>query len=246
LVSLSETSARDALMELEGLRVRLDSVSSFAVLKQQQRQQKGHRRLDEANQAQNGRRGTATMKQVGQEKNDKKKSIGSTSSGKQIVDGSTASKQSTTTSKTKRKMQQQDSHPVWVRSKHSSTIALDTRATYRRANSSGETTATKKTSNNKPHRSVAATSSPNLVLQNEQHPTQQPATRNNRLSILSHSSGSTKLGEIPQHKWINPWVPPVEADDEEDDEQQEDERRARGSGLRFWRRFGRNGDRTST
>lgn len=85
----------------------------------------------------------------------------------------------------------------------------------------------------------------------EQRPEQAAQTDPNvtvpikRSSMLSHSSsGSTKLGEIPQHKWINPWIPPVEVDEEmveeESENADEDEERRTRIGLRFWRRLGRN------
>lgn len=69
----------------------------------------------------------------------------------------------------------------------------------------------------------------------------------NRISILSISSGSTKLGEIPQHKWAVPWVPPMEST--EDDEDLDDElgngisdarRKNAKTGLMFWKRFAKN------
>jgi hypothetical protein len=58
------------------------------------------------------------------------------------------------------------------------------------------------------------------------------------------------LGEIPQHKWINLWIPPVEIDEDDESDGIVDARmeqavtldaaqRAR-PGVRFWRRFGRN------
>lgn len=69
----------------------------------------------------------------------------------------------------------------------------------------------------------------------------------NRISILSISSGSTKLGEIPQHKWAVPWVPPMEST--EDDEYLDDElgngisdarRKNAKTRLIFWKRFAKN------
>lgn len=65
----------------------------------------------------------------------------------------------------------------------------------------------------------------------------------NRVSIMSFNSGSTKLGEIPQHKWAVPWVPPVENEsDEEYDNGTMDARRKKNTrtGFVFFRRFGKN------
>jgi len=83
-------------------------------------------------------------------------------------------------------------------------------------------------------------------------PPEVPETRkNDRFSILSFESGSTKIGEIPQHKWLTPWVvPPPESDpvvaginwdeanvSESDAVSQKQKPR---TGLKFWKRFGRN------
>lgn len=59
-----------------------------------------------------------------------------------------------------------------------------------------------------------------------------------RASIRSFDSGTTKLGEIPQHKWIRPWVPPVEDEDGYSSDEGDNGPRRR-VGFRFWRMFGR-------
>ena len=75
--------------------------------------------------------------------------------------------------------------------------------------------------------------------------------KNNRFSILSFESGSTKIGEIPQHRWLTPWVvPPPEGDPvvvgnnwDEINVSESDavsQKRKPRTGLKFWKRFGRN------
>jgi hypothetical protein len=64
----------------------------------------------------------------------------------------------------------------------------------------------------------------------------------NRISTLSISSGSTKLGEIPRHKWLRPWEPPADDDDDEDASGEESDRHRNRVGFRFWRRFAGRSD----
>lgn len=63
----------------------------------------------------------------------------------------------------------------------------------------------------------------------------------NRASMLSTDSGSTKLGEIPRHKWLTPWEPPVESEDNEDSSEEENlnfpPKHRNEVGLKFWRRL---------
>jgi hypothetical protein len=207
------------------------------------------------------------IQQINRQKGDATTQIGSartTAQGKNVKKKkSITSGTSSTAAKTegstnpKRVKELQEVHPVWVRSKNSSTTSIHLRRMNKRPQP--EVDDNQASSKPQPPRvaTTVANSSPDLLLSTS-IPTRHRAPElqarvsytgraetslDRRISMLSHSSGSTKLGEIPQHKWINPWVPPVEVDEESGEEggpggnENEDNNR---TGMRFWRRFGRN------
>lgn len=268
LMILSERSARESVTELEGFRMRLESMSSLALgaggryssVGQGGTVVRGRRRYNpkvqpgSVGEQLDGRKGSSTRhigstRTTGQGQNvNKKKSI--------APDASTATRTKRATN-SKRTKQLQDIHPVWVRSKNSSTTSIHLRRMNVRLKPAGDDNQSRARSQ-PPHAATAVATSPaDLEL-----PTTAPAQLHSpelqtqvsrtgraetpldrRISMLSHGSGSTKLGEIPQHKWINQWIPPIEVDEEsgEDDGHEGGDNEDSGrTGIRFWRRFGRN------
>ncbi|GAM38673.1 hypothetical protein TCE0_033r09586 [Talaromyces pinophilus] len=267
LMSLSERSARESVTELEGFRMRLESMSSLALsaggryssVGQGGVVVRGRRRYNpkvqpgSVGEQLDGQKGSSTRqigspRTTGQGQNVKKKSI--------APDASTATKTKRATN-SKRTRQLQDIHPVWVRSKNSSTTSIHLRRMNGLLKPAGDDNKSRARQQSSHAATAVATSPADLEL-----PTTVPARLrfpelqtqvsrtgraetllDRRISMLSHSSGSTKLGEIPQHKWINQWVPPVEIDEEsgEDDAHEGGDNEDSGrTGIRFWRRFGRN------
>lgn len=266
LMSLSERSARDSVTELEGFRMRLESMSSLAL------SGGGHSSVGQDGAVVRGRRrynpesrGKSVVGQVDRRKGSSTRQVGSartTAQGKNVNKKSIISDTSTAT-KTKRSTNPkstkalQEIHPVWVRSKNSSTTSIHLRRMNNRPKPAGDENKTGSRSQ-PPHAATAvASSTPELELpitipaqhrlpklrEQVSHTGRAETSLDRRISMLSHSSGSTKLGEIPQHKWINPWVPPVEADEESGEEgghEGGDNEDSGRTGIRFWRRFGRN------
>lgn len=265
-MSLSERSVRDSVTELEGFRVRLESMSSLALstggyssVGQGGTVVRGRRRYDHELQGKNIRGQVDTQKEI------PAKQVGSA---RTTAHGQNVNKKTSNTSshalatKTKRATnpkrvkQLQEIHPVWVRSKNSSTTSIHLRRMNKLPKPAEGEDQTRSRSQPPRAATSVATFPPALEVPitiptryqplelQAQVPHVRPDTLlDRRISMLSHSSGSTKLGEIPQHKWINQWVPPVEVDEEsaEDDGHEAGDNEDSGrTGIRFWRRFGRN------
>lgn len=200
------------------------------------------------------RRKGGSMRQIG--------GVRTTAQGQNVKNKSTISDTSTAT-KTKRATNPertqalQEIHPVWVRSKNSSTTSIHLRRVNKRPKPSGDDGQTRSKSQPPRAATSVASSTPDLELPTTiaarhrpiglqaqvPHTYRAETLLDRRISMLSHSSGSTKLGEIPQHKWINQWIPPVEADEESEEEYRPgggDNEDSGRTGMRFWRRFGRN------
>uniref|UniRef100_A0A093VGY6 Uncharacterized protein n=1 Tax=Talaromyces marneffei PM1 TaxID=1077442 RepID=A0A093VGY6_TALMA len=255
LMSLSDRSARDSLTELEGFRMRLESMSSLAL------SGRGYSSVGQDGAVVQGRRKSSPGfdlqgKSGGQANRQKGSSTRQLANTRAAAQGQNAKKtlNNATATKTKRSTnpkrvkEPQEIHPVWIRSKNSSTTTIHLRRVNKRPKPAEDDD--KPRSRSQPPRGATVAVS-SIPTQHRVPEVQQPVSRisgaetllDRRISMLSHSSGSTKLGEIPQHKWINPWVPPVEVDEESGEEDGhegngiEDNGRA---GIRFWRRFGRN------
>lgn len=262
LMSLSERSVRDSVTELEGFRVRLESMSSLAL------SVGGYSSVGRDGAVVSGRKRYTPQvqgKSVGgimdrQKGNAAKQAGGArTATHKQNVNKASSNTSATKTKRStnpKRVKDSQEIHPVWVRSKNSSTTSIHLRRMNGRPKAAEGEDQTG--SRSQPPRTApsVSTSPPALelltaiparhqlpALQAQVPHTMPDTLLDRRISMLSHSSGSTKIGEIPQYKWINQWIPPVEVDEEslEDDghEAGDDEDSGR-TGMRFWRRFGRN------
>ncbi|EED16155.1 hypothetical protein TSTA_012630 [Talaromyces stipitatus ATCC 10500] len=274
LMSLSERSARYSVIELEGFRMRLESTTSLGIsdgrvsLVQRRNRESQEKNVGgqvrRPNNTPTGQTGTVSANGQGKTRVEGVKKSKGVIPNTSSTMGTTKTKTSTTP---KRNKAPQQSHPVWVRSKNSSTISIDLRPINNKH--------TKPADNAKPRSTVkpphtatktAMQSSPDIPstsipahYQRAQLPEQlsypvvtahAPDRRrevllDKRLSMISHSSASTKLGEIPQHKWINAWIPPIEVDDEEDVKNEGDIHDTNGgqngrTGVKFWRRFGRN------
>lgn len=259
LMSLSERSARDSVTELEGFRMRLESMSSLTL------SARGRSSVAQDGAVVRGRRKDnseiqrkSVEGQVDGQNASSARQIGSartTAQGQNVKKTKTVTANKTKRSTNPRKGKDfQDIHPVWVRSKNSSTTSIHLRrvnvrpklAEDKSFRSRSQPLAAKEAARSTPQlelpETILAHQPPEPQVQDFQ--TSRAETfLDRRVSMLSHSSGSTKLGEIPQHRWINQWIPPVEIDEESGEEDREEvgdnEGNAR-TGIRFWRRLGRN------